>query len=267
WKERFGQYLIDQNLITQDDWKGVFEECKRTGANVGEKCVERGLISYEKIYQALLHHISHAFVSLLEWPNLKTMFVPFLRVYKTNLTFGCREFLGISAQNGIALGETLQKWLQDNPDILISEGEDAATAGVASTSGEEKVIEISDDVKESIGKIEAIKGFRAMAAGHLGEAMCHKNHGTLTKDGFDNLLRTMTQLFVLSSRTTNEAGFEGVKKMTVRTGDNVVMVMGCPKSKASKISIILVVSADANLVLFEHNIKRHIAECSITHEE
>ncbi len=92
-KRTFTQYLREKTGLEPEETEGVFDECRRTGANFGEIIVEWGLASEETLRRLLLEHLTECLVEVLSWEAAECMFVPEERSYRGRLTFTLEELL------------------------------------------------------------------------------------------------------------------------------------------------------------------------------
>jgi uncharacterized protein DUF4388/PEGA domain-containing protein len=89
----FTDFLKDETSIGDEEVKGVYEECKRTGKNFGETLIEWGLIQEEELRSLLLKHFSECLLEIFSWEAVESMFIPEDRSYKGSLTFDFDELL------------------------------------------------------------------------------------------------------------------------------------------------------------------------------
>jgi len=90
----FTDFLKTESSLSDDEVKGVFDECKSTGKNFGETLIEWGLIKEEVLRALLLRHFSECLLEVFSWPAVESMFIPEDRTYKGSLTFDLDELLG-----------------------------------------------------------------------------------------------------------------------------------------------------------------------------
>lgn len=79
--------------LTDEDLRGVIDECKRSRRNFGEVLISWGLVDRARLRERLRRWISRKLDTILHLPHASVLFVPETRTYASDLTFSLDEVL------------------------------------------------------------------------------------------------------------------------------------------------------------------------------
>jgi hypothetical protein len=102
---RLHQLLRARSGVAEHDYRGVLRECLRTGGNLAETLVERGLVERAPLRSTLLEIIGERIAVMLAWEGAAATFKRLERTYSSTLTFELDEVLAAAPRRlGSPLG-------------------------------------------------------------------------------------------------------------------------------------------------------------------